>query len=69
VNPRERVGPRRRESAHALHAAGTPLETYASGRRCAVEDCNARLSRYNPSDTCSIHRGWADTRVRAPYGG
>ena len=69
VNARDRVVPRpRRESSRALHT-GDPLETYATGRRCAAEGCSAKLSRYNPSDTCSVHRGWVDTRLRAPYGG
>lgn len=69
MNARDRIVPRpRRESSRALHS-GEPIESYARGRCCAVESCNARLSRYNPSDTCSVHRGWVDTRVRAPYGG
>jgi hypothetical protein len=66
---RDRAVPRpRRETSRAL-PSGEPLETFAVNRRCTADGCTARLSRYNPSDTCAVHRGWVDTRVRAPYGG
>ncbi len=69
MNARDRVVPTpRRESGRAL-TSGAPLEQYDRKRRCAVAECGAKLSRYNPSDTCSVHRGWVDTRVRSPYGG
>ncbi len=69
MNARDRSVPRpRRESARSL-TAGEPLQTFSLHRRCSAEGCNAELSRYNPSDTCSLHRGWIDTRERAPYGG
>ena len=69
MNSRQMDGPRpRHESSRAL-ATGEPLETFSQDRRCAAEGCEAKLSRYNPSDTCSVHSGWADSRVRAPYGG
>jgi len=68
VNSRDSVPRPRHESTRAL-ATGEPLETFSIGRRCAAEGCAARLSRYNPSDTCSLHEGWVDNRVRSPYGG
>jgi hypothetical protein len=43
------------------------LETFTADRRCGHETCDVKLSRYNPSDTCSVHRGWADTASRS-YG-
>ena len=33
--------------------------SFAPGRQCAVEGCNTLLSRYNPSDVCCLHHGWA----------
>ena len=33
-------------------------------RVCTSEDCRTKLSRYNPSDTCTVHEGWKDTRIR-----
>jgi hypothetical protein len=36
-----------------------PIKTYGSGRICAVDGCGTRLSSYNPSSICSLHRdGW-----------
>lgn len=61
------VGPRR-DSGRAL-ASGAPLETFDRKRRCEADGCGARLSRYNPSATCSLHRGWKDPSDRATYGG
>lgn len=58
----------RRESGRSL-ATGAPLETFDHKRRCEADGCGARLSRYNPSATCSVHRGWKDPSDRATYGG
>jgi hypothetical protein len=33
-----------------------PVATHASGRVCAEADCATRLSIYNSSDRCSVHR-------------
>lgn len=69
MNARDRSVPRpHRESSRVLRS-GEPLQCFARDRRCAAEGCTVRLSRYNPSDTCSLHEGWVDTRVRSPYGG
>lgn len=46
---------------------GDPPDQAPAGRCCAHPGCRAHLSRYNPSPTCALHHGWADTRVRS-YG-
>jgi len=33
-------------------------------RTCSSDGCETKLSRYNPSNTCTSHSGWQDTRVR-----
>jgi hypothetical protein len=67
VYARDRIVPRpRRESPRRL-SNGEPLEQFAGGRHCSHEGCSARLSRYNPSDRCSLHKGWLDTATRS-YG-
>jgi len=33
-----------------------PPRRFASGRSCAEPECNTRLSIYNDSDRCSLHR-------------
>lgn len=64
---RDRMVPRlRRESPRRL-APGEPLMQYQHDRECAQEGCAARLSRYNPSTRCGIHKGWQDTAGRS-YG-
>lgn len=40
-------------------ASGEPLEHFGVARLCEADGCGARLSRYNPAATCSLHRGWA----------
>jgi hypothetical protein len=32
-----------------------PLKTYGRGRTCEVEDCDTRLSVYNPKPVCALH--------------
>jgi hypothetical protein len=64
---RDRSVPRtRHETSHRLDS-GEALEQFAPDRACTHPGCEARLSRYNPSDTCSLHAGWADTSSRS-YG-
>jgi len=67
VYARDRIVPRPRRESHRALSNGTPLETFTDDRRCSHDGCGVRLSRYNPSDTCSVHRGWADTASRS-YG-
>ena len=35
---------------------GRPLRTYGRGRSCEVDDCDTRLSLYNPGPVCALHR-------------
>jgi hypothetical protein len=34
------------------------VRSFGSARTCAADDCETKLSRYNPDSYCSIHRGW-----------
>ncbi len=64
---RDRIVPRPRRESHRQLANGEPLQQYGQARPCAHEGCTVRLSRYNPSDHCSLHKGWQDTATRS-YG-
>lgn len=44
--------------------SGDPLDDYGAARRCSDPACDARLSRYNPSGTCSLHSGWRSSPQR-----
>jgi hypothetical protein len=59
--------PRPRRESHRIIASGERIDEYASGRLCKYEGCSTTLSRYNPSDSCALHRGWADHATRS-YG-
>ena len=39
-------------------SSGAAIEEFGEARHCHSPGCGSRLSRYNPSDTCSVHRGW-----------
>jgi len=41
-------------------AVGAPHEVKSIDvvRSCAAAGCEVRLSRYNPTSHCSVHRGW-----------
>lgn len=64
---RDRIVPRPRRESHRRLSNGEPLAQYDRNRHCTAEGCSSRLSRYNPSATCSVHRGWVDTVARS-YG-
>ena len=34
---------------------GPRVRIYRKGRKCAVDDCDARLSVYNPGQVCALH--------------
>ena len=34
------------------------VRSFGTARTCAANDCETRLSRYNPDTYCSMHRGW-----------
>jgi hypothetical protein len=38
--------------------ADPAVRSFGQARTCAAEDCQTRLSRYNPDSFCSVHRGW-----------
>jgi hypothetical protein len=38
--------------------ADPAVRSFGQARTCAAEDCETRLSRYNPDSFCSVHRGW-----------
>lgn len=59
-----------RETVQLRHARVTALERghgpaqKSDARQCAASNCVTKLSRYNPSSTCSAHEGWQDERER-----
>lgn len=38
--------------------ADPAVRSFGQARTCAADDCDTRLSRYNPDSFCSVHRGW-----------
>jgi hypothetical protein len=50
----EAAAPTRRRAPGADPA----VRSFGKARTCAAEDCETRLSRYNPDSFCSVHRGW-----------
>jgi hypothetical protein len=42
--------------------ADPAVRSFGKARVCAAEGCETALSRYNPDDYCSVHRGW-DKRI------
>jgi hypothetical protein len=38
--------------------ADPAVRSFGRARTCAADDCETRLSRYNPDTYCSVHRGW-----------
>ena len=61
---RDRSTPQLHQSSHRALSTGERLRQYGYKRVCDQPECTARLSRYNPSDTCSVHAGWTDPRQR-----
>ena len=49
-----------RESRAIPLQTGDPMTSFGTARRCGAPDCGARLSRYNPAATCSLHQGWRE---------
>lgn len=60
----ERHTPQLRHSRHQAIFAGEQVDDHGRGRQCAKPDCVTVLSRYNPSETCAVHKGWQDSRRR-----
>jgi hypothetical protein len=42
--------------------ADPEVRSFGKARVCAADGCETALSRYNPDDYCSLHRGW-DKRI------
>jgi hypothetical protein len=42
--------------------ADPEVRSFGKARVCAADGCETTLSRYNPDDYCSLHRGW-DKRI------
>jgi hypothetical protein len=38
--------------------ADPEVRSFGDERVCAADGCETKLSRYNPDDYCSVHRGW-----------
>lgn len=49
-----------------VQAPGRAPEAVDVGRRCSHPECQTKLSRYNPDDTCTAHGGWSDATVKRP---
>jgi hypothetical protein len=41
---------------------GKPLDQFSAQRSCNAPGCTARLSRYNPNQTCAAHGGWSEDK-------
>jgi hypothetical protein len=54
----EVAGPVAAPTRRRAPGADPAVRSFGSARTCAAEDCETRLSRYNPDSFCSIHRGW-----------
>ncbi|HYU58338.1 MAG TPA: hypothetical protein VEO00_09850 [Actinomycetota bacterium] len=62
---------KRTGGSSALPKGGSdrPIRSYGEDRTCSI--CDTRLSRYNESGTCSVHRGWGagpNARPSVPKG-
>ena len=51
-------------SRHMVLRHGSQLSLAPITRECSEPSCMTVLSRYNPSETCTLHHGWRDTRQR-----
>ena len=60
-NPYQTIAPR--QSRHMAVVPGQKPKQ-DKGRVCRAEGCDTQLSRYNPSDSCRVHDGWRDARMR-----
>ncbi|MCA1726839.1 MAG: hypothetical protein LC722_04035 [Actinobacteria bacterium] len=53
---------KRNTSIAALSSGERPMKSFGTDRTCSV--CETKLSRYNSSDQCGIHRGWGEGEKR-----
>jgi hypothetical protein len=54
----EAAGPVAAPTRRRAPGADPAVRSFGQARTCAAEDCETRLSRYNPDSFCSVHRGW-----------
>ena len=52
-----RAGDSQGDQASARSHTKDQQRTYGMGRVCATPECETRLSSYNPSTICALHRG------------
>ena len=55
TEPEENIATPSRRRAPGADPA---VRSFGAARTCAADDCETRLSRYNPDSFCSVHRGW-----------
>ena len=54
----EATGPVAAPIRRRAPGADPAVRSFGAARTCAAEGCETRLSRYNPDNFCSVHRGW-----------
>ena len=54
----EAAGPAAAPTRRRAPGADPAVRSFGQARTCVAEDCETRLSRYNPDSFCSVHRGW-----------
>ena len=62
MEPRAEAGPV--VGTRSLNDRNRPARRFPTGRLCANPECGTRLSIYNDSDYCSLHREPSSTRLR-----
>lgn len=51
-------GPTAAPTRRRAPGADPEVRSFGKARVCAAEGCETKLSRYNPDEYCSVHRGW-----------
>jgi hypothetical protein len=51
-------GPTAAPTRRRAPGADPEVRSFGKARVCAAEGCETKLSRYNPDEFCSVHRGW-----------
>ena len=54
----EAAGPVAAPTRRRAPGADPVVRSFGASRTCAADDCQTKLSRYNPDSFCSVHRGW-----------
>ena len=58
TEPEETIAATPTPTRRRAPGADPAVRSFGSARTCAADDCETRLSRYNPDSFCSVHRGW-----------